>query len=87
MLVLEIHSKAHKSSFKNKTQVLKSRLCGCFHCCERFSPDKIEEWADGDLTALCPHCHIDAIICDTNEFPVTEKFLSEMKQIFFSRNR
>lgn len=53
---------AHKFSSKHREQILQSKLCGCFFCLSIFTPNSIAHWIDGDKTALCPKCNIDAVI-------------------------
>ena len=38
---------------------------------------------DEPPTALCPYCHIDAVIGDASGFPITEEFLTEMMRRWF----
>ncbi|TSD66179.1 hypothetical protein FFF34_001895 [Inquilinus sp. KBS0705] len=80
--------KAHKYSIFHKTKMLKSEICGCFHCLAVFSPLEIVEWVDEDdprgETALCPKCGIDAVIGSSSNYPVDKKdFLVHMKQRWF----
>lgn len=56
-----------------------SAQCGCFHCGSSFTAGEIIEWLpekDGDDTALCPHCDIDAVIYTTEKFPLSTALLS-----------
>lgn len=55
-----------------------------FSCCEIFPPSEITDYLpDEPPTALCPYCHIDAVICDASGFPITEEFLTEMMRRWF----
>lgn len=36
--------KVHTHSFRNKQEIEKSHLCGCFYCRQIFSPNEITEW-------------------------------------------
>lgn len=61
-----------------------SRSCGCFHCLSVFDPGTIVEWCDeGDETAICPECDIDAVIGDMSGFPITDEFLAAMHARWF----
>ena len=52
----------HKLSFKNREQLSNEEKLCCFYCKSYFQFADIEEWADGQLTALCPECSIDSVI-------------------------
>jgi NAD-dependent SIR2 family protein deacetylase len=62
---------APKYSMRNKEVVQQSQQCGCYHCLKTFTPDQIQEWTDGGLTALCPHCNVDAVVPE-NMIPLLE---------------
>ena len=75
---------AHDCSIYNKAQLEQSKMCGCFSCCEIFPPSDITDYLpDEPPTALCPYCHIDAVIGDASGFPITEEFLTEMMRRWF----
>jgi hypothetical protein len=78
---------AHKHSSNHRNEVEKSEICGCFYCCETFSPSDIEEWIDeigtGGQTALCPKCGIDSVIGSGSGFQINEFFLKEMNRYWF----
>lgn len=74
----------HALSYNNKEALSQSDRCGCFWCCEIYSPQKIKEWTDEGLTAICPQCSIDSIIAETPELPLNEEFLENMHTAFFS---
>ena len=46
----------------NRQAVQQSTECVCVYCCVKFHPSTIEEWVDDDLTAVCPHCDVDAVV-------------------------
>jgi len=78
---------AYKGVLANKTEILKSKVCGCIVCLEVFTPLKISEWvveSDGnEETAVCPKCKMDCVL--SSEFPVENKvFLKEMHSYFIS---
>ncbi|MFN3652323.1 MAG: cytoplasmic protein [Armatimonadota bacterium] len=75
---------AHRHSSLHRTAVLASDWCGCFYCCRIFSPVAIEEWTDEGETAICPWCGIDSVIGSESGCPITEAFLNEMKDYWFS---
>ncbi len=78
---------AHKHCIANREEVLASDQCGCFYCLRIFSPTEITEWLDErnktGVTALCPHCGIDALIGSRSAYPITSAFLSEMQGHWF----
>jgi hypothetical protein len=45
---------AYDHSRKNRDEIMKSEICGCFFCHETFKPEAIISWTDNDLTACCP---------------------------------
>jgi len=59
---------AHKHSRFNRQEVEVSSWCGCFHCNSLLPPSMIEEWADNNLTAICPECGEPAMIADKSGF-------------------
>lgn len=54
--------KLHAQCFRGKTKLQRAKLAGCFQCLSTYKPDFIDEYVDGDATALCPRCGIDAVI-------------------------
>jgi hypothetical protein len=76
---------AHERSIRHRDEIEKSALCGCFHCLKTFLPQAIDEWIDGDQTALCPSCGIDSVLGDAGGLPITKELLSEMRAFWFDR--
>ena len=71
-----------------QSEILSSEKCGCFRCCQIFSPDEIDQWhgegIDGvESVALCPKCGIDSVIGSTSGFPIEESFLRKMSEFWF----
>lgn len=77
--------KAHEHSFNNMEVLRESQKCGCFYCLSIFQSDEIHEYIDDKPygTALCPHCEIDSVIGESSGYPITEEFLSKMKEHWF----
>lgn len=75
---------AHKHSSSHRKEILRSDICGCFHCLAIFSPSKIHEWIDDGECALCPKCDIDSVIGSASGYPITTEFLEEMNNHWFS---
>lgn len=74
---------AHKHSSKHRAELEKSEKCGCFFCLRIYSPSEIEDWTDGENTAICPHCSVDSVIGDASGYPITKEFLQEMRSYWF----
>lgn len=77
---------AHKFSIANKQMLEKEDKCGCFCCCEVFSPDEIEEWIEtdrDDWIAICPYCGIDSLIGETVDYPLSNRTLKKMREEWF----
>lgn len=74
---------AHKHSSKHRAELEKSEKCGCFFCLNTFSPSEIEDWTDGENTAICPYCSVDSVIGDASGYPITKEFLQDMRNYWF----
>lgn len=74
---------AHKYSSYNREQLDKAKMCGCFYCLEIFDPMLINNWCDGNQTAICPYCGIDSVIADSEDYPITKDFLGQMSKFWF----
>lgn len=80
----EYYQKAHDCSFRNKEQLEKSTMCGCFFCGRIFHPSEITSYISTDeSTAECPYCNTDSVIGDASGFPITRKFLLAMRRRWF----
>lgn len=75
---------AHKHSTNNRASLMDGQICGCFYCMKIFASAEISEWLLIEDTALCPHCGIDSVIGEGSGYPVTEEFLLQMNQYWFS---
>ncbi len=77
---------AYKHSFNNKSEILKSDICGCFYCGRIFNPQKITIWlyGDVDMTAQCPYCFVDSVIGESSGYAITNKFLNDMYKKWFN---
>jgi hypothetical protein len=73
----------HDFSSRHREEVEKSALAGCFSCLIMFTPSDIDEWVDGDTTALCPHCSVDAVLPDNMGIELTHDLLRGMHDIWF----
>ncbi len=84
----EDHIAAHKRSSIHRQSLLESELCGCFHCCEIYSPEIIGEWVDKDdtglgQTAMCPKCGIDSVIAVCGDRAESTDLLKRMQRHWF----
>ena len=79
---------AHEAARFNREILARYNKCGCFYCVKVFSPSEIEEWCpeldDGEeVTAICPHCGIDAVLSESAGYPLTHEFLVAMRDRWF----
>jgi cytosine/creatinine deaminase len=75
---------AHRFCKRHKAQVLASKQCGCFYCLQLFSPSEIEIWlGEGEGTAMCPRCGIDAVLPERPGVELTAELLEEMHHYWF----
>ncbi|MPT10094.1 MAG: cytoplasmic protein [Comamonas sp.] len=75
---------AHRHSSRHRSEIEASDLCGCFYCLETYSPSAITEWIDeGDGTALCPKCGIDAVLGSASSAQINTRFLRSMHKKWF----
>ena len=77
-------TEAHKLCTCHRDALTYADKCGCFYCKSIYDPRKITEWVDDGKTALCPYCGIDAVIPDTEEYPLTTAFLKKMYRKWFT---
>ena len=84
--------KAHDFCNGHMKQLKADKVCGCVFCGKIYSPSEIENWlisdndCDREGTAFCPYCGIDCVIGESSGYPITEEFLYEMHQQWFSCN-
>lgn len=76
---------AQKRSVNNRTELLASERCACFHCGARFRPQAIRVWLKDsrDHTALCPECDTDAVLGDASGYVLGDDFLRRMRMRWF----
>lgn len=75
----EPYRSLHKQAYKNREQILASKLVSCFYCCRTYPPSEITEWTDNDQTAICP-CWVDSVLPGQ----YTPEFLREMYKWWFA---
>lgn len=52
----------HEKSSLHRADFDVHENASCFHCRRVFRSSRIMEWCDYGLTAMCPHCDIDAVL-------------------------
>jgi 5-methylcytosine-specific restriction endonuclease McrA len=70
----------HKKASFHRYEIFHSEHCSCFSCGRTFSPAQIVEWTDKNLTALCPHCHMDSVLPSRNETPTDAETLTALNR-------
>lgn len=75
----------HQCSTGHRDLLVGAPRAGCFHCGAIFAPSDIVEWIDGDLTALCPRCGIDAVLPETTPIALDAAVLEAMRLCWFKR--
>ena len=50
-------------SYKNRAILEKHPYCSCYFCLNSYKTSIIHDYVDGNLTALCPLCGIDSVVC------------------------
>ena len=83
----------HKFCSRNSELLARSEHAGCFYCQALFDPGEIKDWVGGrqvdigdaekGVTALCPHCGIDAVLPSAAPITLSASLLAEMRQHFF----
>jgi hypothetical protein len=76
---------AHEHSMNNRQLLVAGGLCGCFYCLHTFGAEEVSEWIDDGRTALCPRCHVDAVLSSQVD-PVDPTFLKRMHARWFERS-
>jgi hypothetical protein len=77
---------AHRHSLDNHQLLATGGECGCFHCLRTFDAGEVTEWVDDTSTALCPRCHVDAVLSSKIE-PIDPDFLRRMHDYWFEQTR
>jgi len=69
----------------NKSEIKKSKRCGCVSCTRMFDASEVEDYVKdkrGD-TAICPYCMVDAVIGDACGIELTQELLDELNEEWF----
>lgn len=81
--------KAHEHCSNNKTEIKRSKKCGCFYCCDIFDASEVKQFIEADNkcdklgTAVCPKCGIDSVIGDASGYSVNQQFMQDMHRHWF----
>ena len=81
---MRAYDTAHLHASAHRSELAASGTCGCYYCIRIFAFSAIVKWKDGNQTALCPHCGIDAVLGDASGFPVVDRFLRQMHRYWFT---
>src|SRR5690554_556704 len=74
----EYIEQAHKATIHHESEMLNSTHCSCFYCGYQFDPRTeadlawLDETSEKGKTLTCPMCHIDCIIGNASNFPITD---------------
>lgn len=74
---------ALKHSLRNRGEIERSKLCGCYCCAAVFDAEEIVEWVDGGMTAVCPRCATDAVIGDASGLAIERNVLNVINKRYF----
>lgn len=74
---------ALKHSLRNRGEIERSKLCGCYCCAAVFDAEEIVEWVDGGMTAVCPQCATDAVIGDASGIAIESNVLNVINKRYF----
>ena len=66
-----------------KELIKESEYCYCFYCKKQFESKEVVKYLEGENTALCPHCGIDAIIPNNVDEPIDNELIEGMNKYWF----
>ena len=75
---------AKAKASRHRGELEASTRCACFFCFRSFPPAEIKAWVDGESTALCPGCGVDAVLGNGAEHSISDGFLRKMHQHYFA---
>ena len=77
----EEHLKMHDLCISNYKAIKKSKMAGCFSCCEIFPASEVNDWIDEKKgsSAICPKCEADTVLPDS-KVTLTKELLVEMQK-------
>jgi len=72
-------------SFHNRNAVKRAKKVGCYYCMRTSRSSMVKDYIDMGMTALCPHCQIDALLADkVYGFTITKGLLLAMHMRWFT---
>lgn len=74
---------ASKYSIRNKAQIEASKTVGCYSCLRIYPKNELENWIDGNDTALCNYCGVDSILGDNSPYRIDKETLVALKKYWF----
>jgi hypothetical protein len=77
LIAAKMHASRHRAALEASTR------CACFFCFRAFATTEIKAWIDGNTTALCPGCGVDAVLGDASGASISDGFLRKMHQHYF----
>ena len=77
-------TKIHRKSRRNRPELSRSKICGCFYCLKEFAFSQIGEWIVDNETALCPYCGVDAVLGFDRE-RADQQLLQKMHERWFEK--
>jgi hypothetical protein len=77
----------YSHSIRNEESILKSDICGCFHCISIFPAVDVKSAEfiiekDGSRTAICPICGIDSVLGDAS-VEISAEILEALNGLYF----
>lgn len=75
----------HKHTFKNRSEIESSTMCGCASCCAVYPASNVVDFYDDvqGETAVCPYCAVDAVIGDASGLPIDKATLKELSDAWW----
>lgn len=80
LVAARTHASRHRDELEASTR------CACFFCFRGFALSEIKAWIDGNTTALCPGCGVDAVLGNA-VLGISDGFLRRMHQHHFAYRR
>jgi hypothetical protein len=77
---------ASKFSIRNRVQLEKSKIAGCYCCLKIFNPKDVVEFWDDDQTGVCPYCGIDSVLGDESGYSIDINTLKQLKAYWFYKD-
>lgn len=79
----EAHERSRLSRAAIERGATYKRIAGCFCCQKLFSASDVLEFLRDPERAICPLCHVDAVLLDDPSFPVNSRMLAACRRHHF----